>query len=116
MDIIKGQSVSIISTVYSNWTGNPATSTIADITGSTIKMYVKVRETDLDAAAVLTLNGAVTDGPNGICTVPIAASDTNALSYTDIFYEIVVKLADGTYQRNGVQLFNLKPNLGKTLF
>lgn len=116
MDIIKGSSVTDLFTVYSYWTGTASTSTIADITGATIKLYVKLRAEDADVDALLTLNGAVTDGINGIGNVPFAAADTNTIPFSNVFYEIVVKLTSGSFIRSGVQPFNIKPNVMKTLF
>jgi hypothetical protein len=52
----------------------------------------------------------------------VAASNTNTLNditdrAADWYYEIVVKLSDGTtYIRSGIQLITILPNVGKTLF
>lgn len=116
MELVKGSSVKIVNTVYSNWTGDATTSLIANLTGATINMYVKKRDGDSDANALLTKSGNVTDAVNGVCEVVVAAGDTNNLSYMNLVYEIVVKLSDGTYVRSGVNLFTLLPNVGKTLF
>jgi leucyl aminopeptidase (aminopeptidase T) len=116
MDIVKGSSVKVVGTVYSDWTGTVATSTVADLTGGTIKMFVKLRATDLDADALLTISGTVTNGPLGLCEVVVPASSTNTITYNDLFYEVVAKLAIGTYYRTGVLYFNLKPNVAKVLF
>jgi hypothetical protein len=114
--IVKGSSVDILATVYSYWTGDASTSVIANLTGSTINAYFKNRPGDSDANAVFTKGGVVTDPTNGICKVTIAAADTNTLSQPKLYYEIVIKMADGTYIRTGVQDIILDPNVGKTLF
>lgn len=116
MDVIKGSTFKISGIAYAYWTGEVATSVKANLAGATIKEYVKKRDTDSDAAALLTINGTVIDAPNGLYEIPFAAVDTNTLPYSKLFRETVVKLADGTYIRNGVQPLNLKPNVGKTLF
>lgn len=122
MEIIKGETASLESTVYSYWSGTASSSTIADITGSTIKCYIKRNYTDADVSAVLTLTGAIVSGPAGTCRVPVTATDTNTLTEitdraVDWYYEIVVKLADATtYIRSGVRVVTILPNVGKTLF
>lgn len=116
MDIIKGATVQVVSTIYSYWTGETGTSIIANLTGASGNLYAKKRDGDLDANAVFTKAGVITDALNGVMTFTIAAADTNGLSLTPLVYEIVVKLQDGTYIRNGVQPLILKANVGKTLF
>lgn len=116
MEVIKGSTFKIIQVVYSYWSGQADTSTLANITGSTIKLFLKQRDSDPDSAALLTLNGTVTDGPNGECEVAFTAANTNDLSYSSLVYEVVVKLADSSYLRSGVLPFILKPNVGKVLF
>lgn len=119
MDVIKGSSCVIGGVVYTNWTGDSSTSTLAtpaQMTGATVNLYVKQRETDSDANAVLTISGTVLDINAATIQAVITATQTNTLSYQNMVYEIVVKLSDGTYHRSGVQPFILKPNVGKTLF
>jgi hypothetical protein len=122
MEIVKGETGSFESVVYSYWSGSASTSTIADVTGATIKCYIKRNINDADGSAVLTLTGSVVLGPSGTIRVPIAAGDTNGLTEivdrgVDWYAEQVVKMADGTtYIRSGVQPITVLPNVGKTLF
>lgn len=116
MDIVKGASVKLTSTVYSYWSGNSATSILANLTGGTVKLYVKKRDGDSDADAILTKTGTITDAVNGVVDTLIAASDTNTLSFQNMVCEIVAKDNLGSYIRSGVLPFTLLPNVGKTLF
>lgn len=117
MDIVRGSSNEVAFTAYKVWAKDVDSRQVADITGSTIKMFIKARATDPDSAAILTLNGVVVDGVNGKGKVVITAANTNNLSYQSLVYEIVTKLADGiTYIRNGVQDLNINMNVGKVLF
>jgi hypothetical protein len=116
IEIIKGSSVILESTVYSYWSGSVSSSITANLAGAIVKCYVKKRDGDSDANALLTINGTVTDTVNAICQVIITAAQTNGLSYPNVVFEIVVKLADGSYLRTGVEQLIIKPNVGKTLF
>jgi len=121
MEIVKGESATIESTTYSYWSGEAASSTIADITGGTVKFMLKRNFTDADGSAILNLSGAIISGPAGTCRVTIAATDTNSLTditdhQVDWYYEIVVKLVDGTtYIRSGVQFITILPHAIKAL-
>lgn len=116
IEIIKGRTATLSGVVYSTWTGYASTSTVADISGGTVKAYFKNSEFDLDASAVVTLTGSVVSGPAGTYTVPILASDTNALTQRDLFYEVVVKVGATTYYGSGSDVITLLNNVGKTLF
>lgn len=116
MEIVKGQTFEISLTVYSVWTGDLSTSTVTNLTAATIKCYVKKRDGDPDSAAILTINGALVDAINGLAKINFTAADTNSLSYANLVMEVVTKLADGTFIRTGVEPFDIKPNVGKTLF
>ena len=119
MDVIKGSSIAVGGTVYTYWTGDASTSVLAtsvQMTGATVNLYVKQRETDSDANAILTKSGSVLDLNAATVQASVLASDTNILSYQNMVCELVVKLSDGTYHRSGVVPFVLKPNVGKTLF
>lgn len=116
MEMIKGETKLIRGTVYSDWTGLVTTSTLANLTGATTKGYLKNRDTDSDAVAVATINGVNIDAVNGEVGVTIPAATTNALSQQKLWFEMVTKLADGSYIRSGAQELVLKPNVGKTLF
>lgn len=117
MNIIKGSTAVLQFTTYSYWSGDPATSTVANITGATIKAFIKQREGDADAAVVIpVIIGAVVDGINGIGSIPLTAANTNDLSYKSLVMEIVVKMADGTtYIRSGVFPLVIDSNVAKTL-
>ncbi|HQQ81947.1 MAG TPA: hypothetical protein PK059_02100 [Cyclobacteriaceae bacterium] len=116
IEIVKGSTVVISSTVYSTWTGQASTSTVADITGATINAYFKNSEFDADGSAVFTKTGSVVSGPAGTLTVTIAATDTNTLTQKYLVYEIVVKTSGGSYIRSGVDELTMLSNVGKTLF
>lgn len=113
----RGSTFKLTHVFYSYWSGQEATSIRANLAGATIKTYVKNRDTDSDAAGILTINGTVTDSVNGLGETPFAASDTNTLSYSKLVCETVAKLADGSYVRPiEVDYLILNPNVGKTLF
>lgn len=119
MEIVKGETASIDGTVYSYWSGVASTSTVANVTGGAVSCLVKRNYTDADNQAVLTLAGSVVSGPAGTVTVPIAASDTNALTeisqnQVDWYFEILVKVGT-TYYRTGVQFLTILPHAIKTL-
>jgi hypothetical protein len=114
--IVKGSSFDILATVYSNWTGDTATSTLANLTGATIQAYFKNRQGDLDSAAVFNKVGSIVSAVDGTLKVTVAASDTNGLSQQKLYYEVVVKMADGTFIRTGVVELFLDGNVLKTLF
>ena len=112
MDLIKGNSLTIDCVVYTD----QDLLLIANLTGATIKLYVKKKDNDLDINAILNKTGTVTGATTGQCQVTITAAESNALTYQKLALEIVAKLADGTYIRTGVVDLNLFPNVGKTLF
>lgn len=115
--LVRGKTAKLTYLVYSIWTGIAATSTLANISGSTTKVYFKNKESDSDAEALFTLNGTIVDGPNGSGEVLIPAANTNELYQQKIVYEVVCKLSDGTtYIRGGSEDMILEPNVGKTLF
>jgi hypothetical protein len=119
MDVIKGSSFAIGGTVYTVWTGDASTSTIAtpvQMTGATVKLFVKQRETDSDANAILNISGTVVSTSLATVQASVTAAQTNDLSYQNLVFELVTKLSDGTFHRSGVDAFNLKPNVCKTLF
>ena len=117
MDVVKGRTATLVYTFYSYWSGETSTSTLANITGATIKFMAKLSDSDLDSAATISKTGSVTDGLNGLASVTLAASDTNSISQRQLMCECVAKLADGTtYIGAGVDTLNLKANLIKTLF
>jgi hypothetical protein len=119
MELVKGSDATVGGTVYILWTGVASSSTIAtptQMTGATVKFYVKRSNNDLDAAAILTINGTVVSTTLATVQAVITAAQTNALTYQGLVCEMVTKLSDGTFQRSGSEPFNLLPNVGKTLF
>lgn len=114
MKIVKGSTIRINSVVYSD---NGIT--VASIVGATITAMFKKSHTDLDSAAVLvkTVGSGVTitDGVNGACETLLAAADTNGLSYTRLYFELLVKLSNGEHIRSGITELELEPNVVKTL-
>jgi hypothetical protein len=122
MEIVKGETATFEGTAYSYWTGVASTSTVADITGATIKTYIKRNINDADNAAVITITGTIVTPAAGLFRSTLLASDTNGLTEitdkpVDWYFEHVVKLSDlTTYIRSGVQFLTILPNVGKTLF
>lgn len=112
--LIKGQSATIQSTVYTD-DGNQK----ANLTSATITFMLKANPTDLDSQALLTKNvgtGVTIINPTeGICSILLTASDTNTLSYQSLYFEILVKLSTGAYIRTGIEELILNKNLIKTL-
>lgn len=116
MDIIKGQTQKIRLTIYSYWSGQESTSTLANLTGATVKAFFKRRATDLDNAALITKTATIIDAGNGVAEFTLTASDTNGISDSKLVWEPVAKLSDNSFIRNGVGDVNLLPNVGKELF
>lgn len=112
MDIVKGSSVKFSLTVYID----DAATTLANLTGATIKLMVKNRITDPDASALVDRTGVVTDAVNGLAEVVMLAADSMALNYFSLKMEIVVKLSDGSYIRTGPIDLHLIEAVKKTLF
>jgi hypothetical protein len=114
-EVVKGSTVKIESTVYSDIDLNLAVS----ITGSTITVLVKKSPNDLDAVALLTktIGTGVTiiDGPAGRFDTLLAASELNDLSYSSIYFESLCKLSTGEHIRSGIEEIVIRPNLIKTL-
>lgn len=115
-DIIKGATNKLSHTIYSVWTGQAATSTKANLTGGTVKTYFKQRDTDSDAAAILVIDGTVTDALNGGAETNITAAQTNDLSYGRLWVQTVAKDVNGNYHRSLPEFVNLVATVGKTLF
>lgn len=93
----------------------------ADITGSTIKFMLKATQNDPDSVAVITkTSGAGITGlipyANGAFEVALTAAELNTLSYNIMFYEIIVKLATGTFIRTGIVPVQILGNVLKTLY
>lgn len=114
--IVKGSSFDVQLTIWSTWTGDAATSTLANLTGATGNVYFKQRPTDSDASALFTKAVSLVDPVNGTAKATVLAADTNERSQQKIVFEGVIKMADGTYIRTGVEDLVILPNVGKTLF
>jgi hypothetical protein len=110
--LVKGSSAKFVSTVYLDDNG-----TLANVAGATIKLQIKKRDTDTDAQALLLKTGSITSAALSTMEVPITAAESLALgSYNEVVYEIIVKLADGSFIRSGVKKLQLLPQVLKTLF
>lgn len=114
MDIIKGEDFEIYATVYQEWTGDAATSQVANCAGASVSCMLKNRPDDADASAVLNLNGSVVNAPNGRVKVPVTAAQTNALGQAKLYGEILVKLSGNVYRRAKFEL-NMEGNVIKVL-
>lgn len=113
--ITKGQTTTLRHTIYSYWSGQESSSIKANLAGASVNVYFKQRLTDADASAVLNKAGTVTDAVNGVADTALAASDTNAWSYSKLFMETVAKLSDGTTYIRQIEEVEIDPNLKKTL-
>jgi hypothetical protein len=112
--ITKGQTTILESVVYTN--NGLAT---ANLTSASVSFMVKKNVADLDAEALITKSVGsgivITDAVNGVLQITLNASDTNDLSYQSLFFEILVKLSNGTYIRTGMEELIINRNLIKTL-
>ena len=106
----KGQTAKIESVVFTD-----DGLTTANLNGSSIRFMLKKNPADPDSQALLTKNiGSgidITNATGGICQVTLTAADTNNLSYLSLYFEILVKLADGTYIRTGMHEIVLNKTL-----
>lgn len=108
--VTKGQTAKIESTVFTD-----DGLTAANLTGASIQFMLKKNPADPDSQALLTKNVGsgitITNATAGICTVTLSAADTNGLSYLSLYFEILVKLTDGTYIRTGMHEIVLNKTL-----
>jgi hypothetical protein len=116
MEAVKGSTIKITTTFYLD----AAKTLIANLTGATVRFMIKRQVNDPDSTAIITKNvgsGITLTLPLlGICETLIVAADTNALSDSKVYFEIVAKLADGvTYIRSGSEELILKSNVAKVL-
>lgn len=113
--VIKGQTVKINSTVYTDQDKNLR----ANITGATVSVMLKKSYSDSDSAKLLektTIAGVViTSGSDGTLQTVISAADLIAISYNKVYFEILVKMIDGSYIRSGVEEMEIRANVIKTL-
>lgn len=112
--LTKGQTAKIESVVFTD-----DGLTAANLTGSAIRFMMKKNPADPDSAAVLTKNIGtgviITNATAGICQVTLTAADTNSLSYLSLYFEILVKLSDGTYIRTGMHEIVFNKTIIQTL-
>jgi hypothetical protein len=113
MDLIRGESCKFFVTVYAD----ASRKILANISGATIKLIIKKRDTDTDANALINKNGTILSSTDATAEVLLLASESNAFAaYNELVFEIIVKLADGSFIRSGTEKLNLKPSVLKTLF
>ena len=118
MKIIRGNTTPLISVCYLDSWGNQ----IADVTGATIKAVFKKNPKDSGADVIIPTKRVgsgvtiIAPGTNGVVQTLLTATETNAISQNKIFFELVVKLADGTFIRNGIEEIEVTGNVLKTLF
>lgn len=110
VEIVKGNSVKFSCVVKDN------NGVVIDLTSATLKLVVKKNDSDLDSAALVNKNGSIITANAGTCEVVLTAAESNALPYDNVVYELIVKLADGSYIRTGSDRITLRANVLKTLF
>lgn len=112
--LIKGQTARIVSTVYTD-----EGLTVANLTGALVRFMVKKNPADPDGSALLTKNigtgVTVISAAEGTLECALTASETNGLSYPSVYFEILVKLSNGTYIRSGIEELIFTKNLIQTL-
>lgn len=112
--VTKGQTAKIESTVFTD-----DGLTLANLTNASIQFMLKKNPSDPDSQALLTKNVGsgvtITNPTGGICQVTLTAADTNGLSFMSLYFEILVKLTDGTYIRTGMHEIVLNKTLINTL-
>lgn len=113
--IVKGATQKITHVIYSKWTGDAATSILANLTGGSLKTYFKQRDTDSDASAILVIDGAVTDAVNGGAETNITPAQTISLSQAKLWVQTVAKDSVGANHRSTPELVDLVPTVGKTV-
>lgn len=111
---IRGASLTIQATVYTDQTKTVA----ANITSATIFCIVKKRPEDLDTEALFSKSVGsgitIVTPTSGRCDIAFTATDTNII-FKQVYYEIVVKLTDGTVVRNGINEVRVYGNVRKIL-
>jgi hypothetical protein len=113
-EIIKGKTFRIQSVVYTDEGITPA-----NLAGATAKFLVKKNVADPDSSALInkTIGQGITiiSESEGLLETLITATDTNNLSYKVLYFELVVKLANGNIIRNGIDEFVIEKNIVNTL-
>lgn len=111
--VIKGSAQLFTGTVYSDDVNN----IIQDLTGATVKAYVKVSISDSDANALQTITCTVSNPTSGVWTFVLTSATTNALTQSAIYFDVVAKLSDGvTYIKSGPQTISLIASGNQSLF
>jgi hypothetical protein len=105
--IVRGQTVNIKSTVYLDQDNN----LLADLTGAELKGILKAdpRESDLNALAVIT--GSIY--LPGMAVFNIQAVQTNNINQNIVYFESIVKLANGSVIRSGITSLTITGNVLK---
>lgn len=115
--IVRGATVTINATVWLD-KKNKIPMPLAGNGG--IKTIVKKnpRDVDADALFVKSLGAgiAILDAPNGQIQIVFTAADTNVIAQNRIYYETIAKLADGSFNRSGIDELEVEGNALKTLF
>jgi hypothetical protein len=111
MNLIIGSTSKFVLHVY-----NDESESLADLTGATIMLVIKKRDTDTDAQALLSKAGVVTSLSAATAEVSITATESLLLkSYPEVVYELIVRLATGVYIRTGSNKLKTKPNVQKAI-
>jgi hypothetical protein len=90
------------------------------ITGATIRFMIKLSDSKEDAEAIIskaTGSGVtITDGPGGLATAVISATDAQALPKNETVYaEAMAVYGDGTIVRTETQKFVFANNIIKAI-
>ena len=108
--MIKGSSFKVIANVYLD-----RSRSLANVAGSTVQLIVKKSFNDSDALALFSVNGVVSDASTGEVQAGLTATQTNTIKYPMIYWEIVVKLLDGSVIRSGVSKEPVESNVLKAI-
>jgi hypothetical protein len=111
-EVKKGKSFRIVSTIYTD-----DGVVLADLVGCDARAMLKKDNTDRDSQALATysLVSGMTVMPESKIETVIPASVTNNLSFPILYFEILVKLADGNYIRSDTDEIHIKRNIINTL-
>lgn len=110
MKVVRGRTLIVESTVFID---RP---TVADLTGATIKAMFKASQRDADGDAIFVKDATITDAAAGLCRSVLSAAETLTITQNKIYFEVVAKLADGTFISGGIEELEVSGNLLKTLF
>lgn len=91
----------------------------ANLTGATITAMLKKNLLDNDTKALFSKSigtgVTVLSEPDGTLETEILATDTNNISYQVVFFEVLVKLANGNYIRSDTEEIVLEKNIVNVL-